>query len=57
MQFDVGKLTAILSMKKKVLVKISNYFLFRVYRIKINDMWGKRLILLACPWGYKAWWK
>jgi len=57
MAFDVGKLTAILSMKKKVSVKISNYFLFRIYRIKINDMWGKRLILLACPWGYKAWWK
>ncbi len=57
MAFDVGKLTAILSMKKKISIQISNYFLFRIYRIKINDMWEKRLILLACPWGYKAWWK
>ncbi len=56
MAFNVGKLTARLSLKKKVSITILGTFLFSLYRTKIDNTWGRRLIIIACPFGHKMWW-
>ena len=56
MAFNAGKLTANLSLKKKIDIRLFKMFLFCVYRMKIGEKHGKHMILLACPWAYKAWW-
>ncbi len=56
MAFDVSKLTVRLYLKKKVDIRLCEKFLFCVYRMKIGNIWGRHMILLACPWAYKAWW-
>ncbi len=56
MAFKVGEIVSTLSLKKKVSITIPSTFLLNLYRTKIDDTWGRRLIIIACPFGHKMWW-
>lgn len=61
MAFDIGelvtgKLTASLTLKKKVNIQLFKMFLFCIYRMRIDKKGGRHIVILACPFGYKMWW-